>query len=136
MTTNRIEAAARAETKRCAHTMYGLVPSYSHPCGRKMWKMGAGRFASKLDPLVPLCKIHHPEAKEARRISRGPTKNEVRWANADMARIHRQEQEAQVKALREALAGLRDIVVERERGNHDLDEELDAADVALKDVAP
>lgn len=36
-----------------------------------------------------------------------------------------------VKRLVEALTKLRDIVVEREQGNHDLDAELDAADTAL-----
>lgn len=42
------------------------------------------------------------------------------------------QQRERVDALVAALTALRDIVIEREQGNHDLDEELDQASAALE----
>ena len=76
------------EGKTCVERVWNRGGFDHYACGKKAWKLGRKR-GGDADSLVPLCRIHHPDAIAERAAKRGPTQ---------AARLYQSQEAAYAKA--------------------------------------
>ena len=120
------------EGKTCVERVWNRDGFDHYSCGKKAWKLEIAPSGSP-DPLRPLCRIHHPEAKAERAAKRGPTQEDRLYQSRQAA----YDKAAKYDALRErhekAIAALRTLTdIVRAHYRNIFAEELAAADAVLK----